>query len=347
MPPITLVRLPVLRPILQYLTRIGAPIERYVARAGISPVALQKSEPLIPLRQAIRFLREAAAGEGRSDLALLAGQHATIESLGMYGQLIRRSRTLGDAIGTLVHLAQSFNSGERWWIERSRNTVRLCHRFTEPLGPEDAQVEHYTIAMVVNLIRLAAGPTRTPIEVQLCSSHSPDVPGSPLFHGTRLGFDHPWTTITLGSSLLDEPIGSAQTAHLSPLDVELWRQSAPADDLEGSIRQVLIAMEPRIGHVRIEHAAAALGCSVRTLQRRLADAGSCFEEIVRTMRQDMAADLLQRTDARVLDIALDLGYSDHAHFTRAFRRWTGLPPLEYRRRHRAAPNPSPADALLA
>jgi AraC-like DNA-binding protein len=33
----------------------------------------------------------------------------------------------------------------------------------------------------------------------------------------------------------------------------------------------------------------------------------------------------------VLDIALDLGYSDHAHFTRAFRRWTGMPPREFRR----------------
>ena len=347
MTPIALVRLPVLRPILQFLTRIGAPVERYVACADISPATLQKSEALIPLGQACRFLREAAAGERIPNLGLLAGEHAAIESLGVYGRLIRRSRTLGEAIGTMVHLSSGFNSGEQWWLERSERDVRLCHQYTERLGPADAQVDHYGTALVVTLIRLAAGPSWTPVEVQLSTGYSSEVVGSPLFAGTRLAFDQPTTTITLRDTLLDKILRATPTAQLSSRDVELWRQSAPANDIQGSMRQVFLAVAPRIGHLRIEHAAAALGLSVRTLQRRLAGVGLCFEDMVRTMRLDMAADLLERTNAKVLDIALDLGYSDHAHFTRAFRGWTGLPPLEYRRRHRAAPNPSRADALSA
>jgi AraC-like DNA-binding protein len=42
--------------------------------------------------------------------------------------------------------------------------------------------------------------------------------------------------------------------------------------------------------------------------------------------------MLGDPDRRVIDVALDLGYSDHAHFTRAFERWTGIPPREFRRR---------------
>jgi AraC-like DNA-binding protein len=59
------------------------------------------------------------------------------------------------------------------------------------------------------------------------------------------------------------------------------------------------------------------------------------------MRYDVATDLLARTDAKIIGIALDLGYSDHAHFTRAFRKWAGVSPLEYRRRHRPTNLPGP------
>ena len=48
-------------------------------------------------------------------------------------------------------------------------------------------------------------------------------------------------------------------------------------------------------------------------------------------RLGTAVHLLASTDATVLDIALDVGYSDHAHFTRAFRRWTGVAPREFRK----------------
>ncbi|MCW5893136.1 MAG: helix-turn-helix transcriptional regulator [bacterium] len=77
--------------------------------------------------------------------------------------------------------------------------------------------------------------------------------------------------------------------------------------------------------------ATALGTSVRTLQRRLAEQGCSVESLLATRRRVAALRLLGDTDAKVVDIAFDLGYSDHAHFTRAFRRWTGQSPIAYRR----------------
>jgi AraC-like DNA-binding protein len=73
--------------------------------------------------------------------------------------------------------------------------------------------------------------------------------------------------------------------------------------------------------------------SVRTLQRRLAEAGVSHQMLVAQARLATAAAVLERTDAKVLDLALDLGYSDHANFTRAFRRWTGYAPREFRSRN--------------
>jgi AraC-like DNA-binding protein len=71
--------------------------------------------------------------------------------------------------------------------------------------------------------------------------------------------------------------------------------------------------------------------SARTLQRRLFDEGLTFAGIVARARLDVAQRMLDDPARRVIDVALDLGYSDPAHFTRAFVRWTGLAPREFRR----------------
>jgi AraC-like DNA-binding protein len=84
------------------------------------------------------------------------------------------------------------------------------------------------------------------------------------------------------------------------------------------------------GYADIRRVAVALGTSVRTLQRRLRSEGATFAAVVRRTRCAEAIALLHES-GRVGDVARRLGYSDTAHFTRAFHRWTGLTPREFRR----------------
>jgi len=107
--------------------------------------------------------------------------------------------------------------------------------------------------------------------------------------------------------------------------------SRPGRAFAISVQRVIGTLVPAHGHLRIARAAEALGLSVRTLQRRLAQEGLSFEELLRADRLGKATVLLETTRATVLEIALALGYSDHAHFTRAFHRWWGIAPLAYRR----------------
>lgn len=73
-----------------------------------------------------------------------------------------------------------------------------------------------------------------------------------------------------------------------------------------------------------------LNISARTLQRRLNDWGISFEELVDEYRRERALKLLLHVDRSILEVAYSLGYSDPAHSTRAFRRWTGMSPKSYR-----------------
>src|SRR5262245_14554082 len=71
-------------------------------------------------------------------------------------------------------------------------------------------------------------------------------------------------------------------------------------------------------------AAAALRMSARTLQRRLADAGLTYAAVLAQARCDLACQMLAEPVRKIGDVARTLGYSDGAHFTRAFLRWTGV-----------------------
>ncbi|WHS94123.1 helix-turn-helix transcriptional regulator [Sinorhizobium kummerowiae] len=85
------------------------------------------------------------------------------------------------------------------------------------------------------------------------------------------------------------------------------------------------------GHkLGLQTVAKSLGMSVRTLQRRLKFCGVDFEELLDDTRRNEAIRLICEGVHSMTDIALRLGYSDSAHFTRAFKRWTGVAPSRFR-----------------
>ena len=71
--------------------------------------------------------------------------------------------------------------------------------------------------------------------------------------------------------------------------------------------------------------------SVRTLQRRLIDNGLKFNDLLNESRFDHAKEKLKDMQVSIRDIAKSLGYSDTAHFTRAFHSWSGTSPTGFRR----------------
>jgi AraC-like DNA-binding protein len=108
------------------------------------------------------------------------------------------------------------------------------------------------------------------------------------------------------------------------------RSAFPVDDFPGYVREA-IAMLLRGGRADIRLMAEVTGMGPRTLQRRLARAGVSYTRLVAQARLDLAVRLLEDPRVKLIDVALELGYSDPAHFTRAFQRWTGAAPRAFRR----------------
>jgi AraC-like DNA-binding protein len=91
----------------------------------------------------------------------------------------------------------------------------------------------------------------------------------------------------------------------------------------------LLKAELPYGPFTVADAAAQFHTSVRTLQRRLSAAGLTFTDLVDEIRRAAAIELVLAGALTGAQIAHMLGYSDQAHFIRAFKRWTGASPRQY------------------
>ena len=128
-------------------------------------------------------------------------------------------------------------------------------------------------------------------------------------------------------------IGAAETTLQDGLpSVEYHREMTVPDDPVLALR-ILLADYMRFRSPRLEVAAEMSGIGVRTLQRRLEERGLTFTQFVDEIRLEKAAAMLKDSRIAITEIAYDVGYSELAHFTRAFRRMVGTSPSEFRRRN--------------
>jgi AraC-like DNA-binding protein len=335
-----LTRAAIIFPIVDALEEIGAPVDRLLGKAGVPLWARTDPELLIPAWSVARLLAEGSRSQGIENLGLLAGQKARIETLGIFGCLIRHSRTLGEALQELVTDHPRFTSNGRMWLRPRGDQVEFCQVFMNKFDRSDIgwqQANHYILMLMLDVVRLGRHSTWRPTDVRLQTAESPVLRDAAPLAAARLRFGQPATAIALPRTLLAQPLSPPEVdLRMTGERIEAWRESAPSGDLVASIVQA-IEMLSWEDYPDIHETAKFLGVSVRTLQRYLAEAGITHESLVGRARYATAAAVLEETDTKILDIALDLGYSDHAHFTRAFSRWAGCPPQEYRRRCRQRP----------
>ncbi len=123
-------------------------------------------------------------------------------------------------------------------------------------------------------------------------------------------------------------------------DLRLAALPDQRDDIEPLRREIARMLVKGVGG--IDHLAMATGVSVRTLQRRLKDAGVNYSDLQNEVRKTLALNLLENENLALAEIAFALGYSEVSAFNHAFRRWVGQSPGDYRRLRAVRFKPSAA-----
>jgi AraC-like DNA-binding protein len=192
----------------------------------------------------------------------------------------------------------------------------------ERLGRQKNEV--LALGYMLNLLRAYAGPAWTASRVEVpggkleCRGHIETLFNCEITTGDLLSVSFPsyWLEASCAH-------GACAGAPSDDLPLPEW------NDLPASLRELirlgLLSRRPDRGWV-----AARLGMSVRTMQRRLRQHDVSFAQVVCETILCEAVELLRQRQS-ITEVAIRLGYSDPAHFTRAFRRRFGMTPGEWRR----------------
>jgi hypothetical protein len=149
------------------MEEIGAPVERGLEQALLPVIVHRDPETLVPVYLAHSFLDKSARAVGLADFGFVVGRNARVGDLGAFGQSIRRSLTLQDALGKIETKFSLYSSAEKIWWSRTRpgQTVSFYHTYRQEPGAGSRYAQQCALLLMRDVVRLAAGPAWQPAEV--------------------------------------------------------------------------------------------------------------------------------------------------------------------------------------
>jgi AraC-like DNA-binding protein len=326
-------RSPLVRPVLAYVRAKGGDPERLTRAFDLPPSAERDAEAVLPLEALHGFLDAAAAEIADPFLGLHVASHFERGTYGLLEYAWRSAPTVGEALKRVVRYISLFNDFVVVALHRRRGAAVIEQRipgFSLCVGRHGNE---FFAAAILLQARELTGARVVPERVWFGHAAPPDA--GELFRvlGTdRVDFGAEGNGIELSPATLALPISSADPALLQLIDrfadKELALRASPTRFL-GQVRQGIRA-NLGDGPPSLASAARGLRVSPRTLQRRIADEGTSFHALVESVREELARVHVAEAARPLGEIAFLLGYSELRPFLRAFRRWTGVTPTQYR-----------------
>ncbi len=337
-----MVRMAAAMPILALLREFGLDPAAVLAELKFPMQLFADPENRVPLARLGRLALDCAELTQCPHFGLLVGERCGAATLGKVGFLAKYAPDVGTALSTLAANLPHNNTAVdvSLLVRAQRTTVGLS--FRNPDFPGVDQVADACLALLVMLMRELCGKEWRTIEVLLRHRRTDDLRPYRRCFGASVRFDAAENAVVFDSRWLTHRIGHADP-ELSALMARDLRESAKPDAAATTVgdhvaRIVRAAIGRRTPMVR--DIAGALGMHPRTLGRRLAAEGTNFRDIVARTHHEAACQLLRDTEIPIGGIARMLDFDEAGAFTRAFRRWTGHSPLEWRKRNAKMRHPA-------
>lgn len=304
--------------------------------AGLDPVKLQDPNARFPATHMARLWQLTEERSGDPAIGVAIGMRWNPTTFHALGYAWLASATLAQAFHRLARYSRLINDASEFTLATTGTNYLVTGAVKDPgfvLSPITTQA---TAVAVAKMCRMLLGESFSPIEVQF-----PFAPtGSTLALETNLRAPLRFGCERAGM-LIDR---QDMERTLSTANPELSRSSEEIamkylsrldqQQLAQQVRRHIVEALPS-GRIREEDIAESLHLSTRTLQRRLLDEGVNFGELFQNVRRELAQNYIDDSQLSIGEIAYLLGFSDQANFTRAFKRWFGAAPSDWRRRKSA------------
>jgi len=326
----------ILLPVIEQLRERGFRARPLLEKLSIDPKLLDDVNETVSLNQYIALFEAAAEITSQPHFGLEAGKKITADSLGVLGFLFDSAPTLEDALIGLSKFLGALQEGTHMILKKEEDVVRYEYQILDSQINPRRQDTEYSIAATLTLIRRYVGTEFKPIEI----SFEHDRVGSHSFYEHQFGchvffqqgtnyilFDK--KTLELGSPNISNKLYSIIASHLS----EILAKKSTLTSTSDKVQSLLTAQMLENG-ATVTKLANKLGISESTLARRLKKEDTNFNEILTAKRMDLAQHLLVNSDSSISQIAMRIGYSENASFTRAFKNFTQQTPDQYRREYK-------------
>lgn len=326
-----------------WLTLIVPALESYgidgpgfLARHGIDYEHASDPDQRIAIAAMAELWEDAVSCTGDSSFGLKAGTFVTANTLSAPGMALWSACTIKDHLQCLVryiHLIANVNQLSLY--DEGDCYVSSSSMIPDAAGRQivsDQALDAFCAAMHT-LRRVHFRKDFSPQRVELTRATPLKPQDYESLFGCPVTYENPRLQVYISKADAEAPVPghSAQVAKaMEALADEYLVQLQVDDDLLVKLRQALVILLPQ-GCATLEQVADHLHTSKRTLHRKLESRQTSFREQVEGLRRELVYRYMSQPDMSLGDISFLLGFSTNSNFTRAFKRWAGKTPQEYRR----------------
>jgi AraC-like DNA-binding protein len=310
--------------------RLGYDVDDLLAAAGLSAADLADPDELLPCSAIPAIVARAQHQRPTRNLGLRLAAETTLGAFPLLDYLVLSSDTIAEAFGQLRRYLGLVGSPIAFEFHEDEDPVRVAMTC-----PGQIFVVEYTAALSLLHLRREAGGRLEIASVHF--AHRPDDP-SEFERVLRcpIVVADSWSGLAMPPASWRLPMRRRDPVLRAILERQATNstpRAAPTPDTASRLRGFL-ASRISGGDTRIEAAARGLATAPRTLQRRLAAEGTSYQDVLEGLRREAAESYLAEGALSVGEVGYLLGYSEPAAFHRAFKRWHGVTPVEYRRSRR-------------
>ncbi len=318
---------------IRVLREAGVPVERELARSRLPVLIEQTPGDYVSLPRALDWVWRSSREFTISELGFIAGRAVSLSTLHPDVQRAVIGAPTGFArVAAMSNHMHRENSAQQMDMSREGGNVRVIFEIRGfQSTPFVGFAEWLNIEGIISIIRSAAGPDWCPAEITFASRGRPSGAALEAYGNARILTGQPQTSVLLAATALAQTCVDRKLDPSGPMVGSRTPSGlGEAWDFVTALRAIIRPYLAQ-GHPHLLLVAEIAGMSARTLQRRLAQSGSSYSQIVQEARFSIASDLMADPDLDITDIAFAAGYVNPPHFYRAFKRLTGMTPRDYRR----------------
>jgi AraC-like DNA-binding protein len=282
--------------------------------------------------------RIAAAIEGRIGIANMVRTMTGFQNggFGVLYYVARHSKTVGTALRRVAEHYHVTSTLARSELIETTTVARLNLVQQDYVSGGFRQIisalwSTSNVAVLRQLLGTGMQPERVGLEMPR-PARAEDVEVLTAAVGCPIDFDSRISTIALDSSILAQSVVNPDPVVEAAMlrYIEDVNSRFVGDGTTGRVRQAILGAL-QAGEPTLDTVAQKVGTSPRTLQRRLRDEATSFQQVLDEVRREAALTHMRSRRATIDEVAFMLGFEKPSSFHRAFKRWTGLTPGEFRR----------------